>query len=140
MMTAASVDTESALKIWNQLQLNDSVVNTESLDFYFETVGGWVEELLEHGRFNGISQEETYRRLSHLLEVDLFAFMAKEEEMKMKVQWVRRHWIEDLTTLDAPTLRAYTSFADAAARLFMPHSERALLHRLLDSALSVAPA
>ncbi len=140
-MNTAVSDTDIALTVWEQIQNTSGVIDAESLDFYFETVGGWVEELLEHGRFKGISQEETYRRLSHILEVDLFAFMAKEEEMRMKEQWVRSHWIEDLTTLDAPTLRAYASFADdAAARLFMPHSERALLHRLLNSALSVAPA
>ncbi len=139
-MNTAVSDTDIALTVWEQIQNTSGIVNTESLDFYFETVGGWVEELLEYGRFKGISLEETYQRLSHLLEIDLFAFMTKEEEMKMKVQWVISHWIEDLTTLDAPTLRAYASFANAAARLFMPHSERALLHRLLDSALSVAPA
>ncbi len=139
-MNTAVSDTDIALKIWQKIQNTSGIVDTESLDFYFETVGGWVEELLEYGRFKGISLEETYQRLSHLLEIDLFAFMTKEEEMKMKVQWIRRHWIEDLTTLDAPTLRAYASFANAAARLFMPHSERALLHRLLDSALSVTSA
>jgi len=139
-MTAASTGTKSALNVWDQIQRNNSVVDTEDLDFYFETVGGWVEELLEHGRFSGISLEETYLRLSHLLEVDLFAFMAKEEEMRTKEQWVRDHWIEDLTMLDAPTLRAYASFAETAARLFMPYSEGTLLHWLLDSALSVAQA
>ncbi len=139
-MNTTVSDTDIALTVWEQIQNTSGIVNTESLDFYFETVGGWIEELLKHGRFNGIPLEETYRRLSHLLEVDLFAFMTKEEEMKMKEQWVRSHWIEDLTTLDAPTLRAYASFADAAARLFMPRNESILLHRLLDSALSVAPA
>ncbi len=139
-MNTAVSDTDIALTVWEQIQNTSGIVNTESLDFYFETVGGWVEELLEHGRFKGISQEETYQRLSHLLEVDLFAFITKEEEMRMKKQWVKSHWIEDLTTLDAPTLRAYASFADAAARLFMSRSEGSLFHRLLDSALSVAPA
>ena len=139
-MNTAVSDTDTALTVWEQIQDTSGIVDTGSLDFYFETVGGWVGELLEYGRFNGISLEETYRRLSHLLEVDLYAFITKEEEMKVKEQWVRSYWVEDLTTLDAPALRTYASFAEAAARLFMTGCEGALLHRLLDSAISVAPA
>jgi len=139
-MELAVSDTHIALTIWQKLQNDSGIVETEDLDFYFETVGGWVEELIRHGRFSGISLEETYLRLSHLLEVDLYAFMTKEEEIKTKKQWVKGHWIEDLTTLDAPALRAYASFVEVAARLFMTRRESALFHRLLDSTLSIASA
>ena len=90
-MNTAVSDTDIALAVWEQIQNASGIVDTKSLDFYLETVGSWVEELLEHGRFNGISPEEAYRRLSHLLEVDLFAFMTKEEVIRMKKQWVRNH-------------------------------------------------
>lgn len=80
--------------------------------FAIDVMSSWVYSLIEYGQFSGISLTETYRRLSYLLNTDLFAFLSKKNESKIKTQWIDTHTLteEQINLADTEALWAYADF------------------------------
>jgi len=106
--------TDAALMIWSQMTADSRSVDRKYRMFYFDVADRWIRELLRYGHFRDVLAAETYRRLTHLLRSDLYAYLSRQDAAKTKTRWIKTHWIDDPSTLDTPTLRAYITFAHTA--------------------------
>ncbi len=88
------------------------------IDFALKTQSLWIEELIEFSAFKGTSTFETYRRLTSILQQDLFAYVNKHEEQKLKTQWTKKYLLSDndIDCLSTKDLQAYIEFSNAALR------------------------
>lgn len=81
--------------------------------FYFGLIKDWVKELQCSGTFDGISKAETYTRLKLIMDEELFGEYGSKGAEKDKCRWAENHLVDDLSTLDTATLRAYIGFVMA---------------------------
>jgi len=81
--------------------------------FYFGLIKDWVKELQCSGTFVGISKVETYIRLKLIMDEELFGEYGSNGAEKDKCRWADNHLVDDLSTLDTATLRAYIGFVMA---------------------------
>lgn len=72
---------------------------------------------MKYGQFKDIPKEEVYRRLTFLIDSDLFAYFGSAGQNEYKSRWIKAYTLsdEDLDSLDTPSLGAYISFAQEAA-------------------------
>lgn len=79
----------------------------------------WIEELSVHGRFADIPLSEAYRRLAYLLNRDLFVYLGRTSQYKVKKQWAQNYTLsaEQLNDLDTDTLQDYIVFANAESHI-----------------------
>lgn len=81
--------------------------------FYFGLIKDWVKEVQCSGTFVGISKAETYTRFKLIMDEDLFGEYGSKGAEKDKCSWADNHLVDDLSTLDTATLRAYIGFVMA---------------------------
>lgn len=86
--------------------------------FCSRSLGAWVRELRDHGRFAGIPDSEAYHRLAHILGHSLAAYIpgGKDAEREMKRLWMDTYRVEDPGSLDTDTLMAYLPLAGDGER------------------------
>lgn len=86
--------------------------------FCSRSLGGWVRELREHGRFSGITDREACQRLTYILGHNLSAYIpgGKDAERELKQRWREAYRVEDPGSRDTDTLRAYLPLADEGER------------------------
>lgn len=114
------------LLLLSEIDRNIGGVEERYAKYAINIMFSWVDELVEYGEFKDISMAETYRRLSYLLNADLFAYMSREDEAKVKTQWVSAHTLTgvQIDALDTDTLWAYADFVES-----MPFSSQKELER-----------
>lgn len=107
--------TDVVLLLLSEVDRNVGGLEERYAKYAIDEMSSWVDELVEYGVFEGVSMQETYRRLSYLLNADLFAYFGRKDEAKVKAQWVSYYTLteEQIDALDADTLWAYADFVES---------------------------
>ena len=107
--------TDVALLLLSETDRNIRNIEDRYAKFAINVMSSWLDELTENGKFKDITLSETYKRLSYLLNHDLFAFLTRKDEAKAKAQWVNTYTMteEQLDAADTDTLWTYAGFIDS---------------------------
>lgn len=131
-------DTHIVLLLWPMVTAGTAT--HRYMDFCLSMQDEWINRLIVHGHFTGLPEIEAYRRLRHLLPLDLSAYIpgGRSKERLMKQRWTERHLADAPDALDTPTLREYILFIrTAVAHVYLPESEtRRTLPHLTDLLLN----
>lgn len=101
-----------ALLLLSEIDRNTRGIEERYVRFAINEMSSWIDELIKYGKFMDASSAETYRRLSYLLNADLFVYLNRKDEAKAKTQWISTHTLteEQIEAADTDTLWAYADF------------------------------
>lgn len=120
--------TDIVLIIWTVLSRQSRALPRRFAEYAYSVTDRWITDLEDYGTFRdidssttavrtGISgaisdtgrgEAETYRRLTHLLTRDLFAYATPgRSQSEMKQDWLGTHLLSDLPSSTTATLLAY---------------------------------
>lgn len=112
-------ETEIALMILSEVNRDARSLERRYSEYALGIMERWIDELTANGNFANIALSEAYRRLTHLLNNNLYVYLGRQEQPKAKARWISEYTLTDsqIDTLDTKTLRHYIAFANAASRL-----------------------
>lgn len=120
--------TDIVLLLLSEVDLNIRDVEERYAKYAINVMSTWVDELIKYSEFKDTPLSETYRRLSYLLNADLFAYMSRKDESKAKASWGSKFTLteEQIDTLDSRALWAYADFIESipfASQMEFEHND-----------------
>ncbi len=111
-------DTDVVLLLLSEADRDIHSIDKRFSNYAFTMLGKWINELTKYGRFIETSLAEAYKRLTYMLRHDLFAYLGrKEKQDAAKTAWAKAYLVDDISSLDTATLRAYIPFARTVSDL-----------------------
>lgn len=108
--------TDVTLLLLQEVNRDNMTLERRYSDFSIGVMGTWIDELTIYGCFRDTPYPEALKRLSFLLDKDLFAFLGNMKQRQMKEEWTNSYTVDDFTALDTPTLLEYIGFILTATR------------------------
>lgn len=118
--------TDIVLLLLSEVDRNIRDIEERYAKYAISVMSSWVDELIKYGEFKDTPLSETYRRLSYLLNADLFAYLSRKDEVNAKSQWVSTYTLteEQIDALDSSTLWAYADFIESIPFVSQKEFER----------------
>lgn len=110
--------TDMVLGLLREADRDSRTLERRYSQYAFEILGEWIDELQACGKFRNIPLHEAYDRLNYLLSDDLFLFLGRTEQPRIKAQWIRSYALADaqLDRLCTKDLWSYIPFAQTVSR------------------------
>lgn len=110
-----SID-ELSLLILAEIERDIRFLEPRFVDFALRQESEWIDELKRYGYFKDTSLYIACRRLTHLIQTDLFVFVGNVDQKEIKRRWVAKYILTEdkLERLAIKDLQAYITLSDTA--------------------------